>query len=226
MKPENSQTTNQPSKRPSRSGTLVPVLSLVLFAALAAAFIAATEQLTREQIAENEAAQILKELGALLPDGGYDNSPHLDTITLTGAELLGSNEPLPVYRARLGADPVTAILTVIAPDGYVASIKLLVGIRADGTISGVRAIEHRETPGLGDNIELARSDWIRLFDDRSIEDPAPALWLTRRDGGDFDQISGATVTSRAIIAAVRDALVYFAENRDTLFSAPIDEEAP
>lgn len=205
---------------------LTPVLSLVLLAALGAALIAATDQLTRKRVAENEAAQIMKVLGALLPEGGYDNSPHLDVITLTGADLPGDNAVLPVYRARLAGEPVTAILTVIAPDGYVGSIRLLVGIRADGTISGVRALEHRETPGLGDNIETARSDWIRLFDGRSIEDPAPAAWLTRRDGGDFDQISGATVTSRAVIVAVRDSLIYFAENPDMLFSVPIDPEVP
>jgi electron transport complex protein RnfG len=205
---------------------LTPVLSLALLAALGAALIAATDQLTHKRVAENEAAQIMKVLGALLPEGGYDNSPHLDVITLTGADLPGSNAVLPVYRARLAGEPVTAILTVIAPDGYVGSIRLLVGIRADGTISGVRALEHRETPGLGDNIETARSDWIRLFDGRSIEDPAPAAWLTRRDGGDFDQISGATVTSRAVIVAVRDSLIYFAENPDMLFSVPIDPEVP
>ena len=205
---------------------LIPVLSLVLLAALGAALIAATDQLTRERVAENEAAQIMKVLGALLPEGGYDNSPHLDVITLTGAELPGSNAVLPVYRARLAGEPVTAILTVIAPDGYVGSIRLLVGIRADGTISGVRALEHRETPGLGDNIEAARSDWISVFDGRSIEDPAAVAWQTRRDGGDFDQISGATVTSRAVIGAVRDSLIYFTENQDTLFSAPIAPEVP
>ncbi len=204
---------------------LIPVLSLVLLAALGAALIAATDQLTRKRVAENEAAQIMKVLGALLPEGGYDNSPHLDLITLTGAELPGSNAVLPVYRARLAGEPVTAILTMMAPDGYVGSIRLLVGIRADGTISGVRALEHRETPGLGDRIETARSDWIRMFDGHSIEDPPPAVWLTRRDGGDFDQISGATVTSRAVIEAVRDALIYFAENQDMLFSTPTDQEA-
>lgn len=204
---------------------LIPVLSLVLLAALGAALIAVTDQLTRKRVAENEAAQIMKVLGALLPEGGYDNSPHLDVITLTGAELPGSNAVLQVYRARLAGEPVTAILTMIAPDGYVGSIRLLVGIRADGTISGVRVLEHRETPGLGDNIETARSDWIRVFDGRSIVDPPPAAWLTRRDGGDFDQISGATVTSRAVIEAVREALIYFSENRDMLFSTPTDQEA-
>ena len=204
---------------------LIPVLSLVLLAALSAALIAVTDQLTRKRVAENEAAQIMKVLGALLPEGGYDNSPHLDVITLTGAELPGSNAVLQVYRARLAGEPVTAILTMIAPDGYVGSIRLLVGIRADGTISGVRVLEHRETPGLGDSIETARSDWIRVFDGLSFVDPPPAAWLTRRDGGDFDQISGATVTSRAVIEAVREALIYFSENRDMLFSTPTDQEA-
>jgi electron transport complex protein RnfG len=214
----------EPSEKFASMRLLVPVVSLALLAALGAALIAATDQLTRKRVAENEAAQIMKVLDALLPEGGYDNSPHLDVISLTGPELPASNATLPVYRARRAGAPVTAILTVIAPDGYVGSIRLLVGIRADGTISGVRALEHRETPGLGDNIELGRSDWIRLFDGRSIEDPAPAAWLTRRDGGDFDQISGATVTSRAVIAAVRDSLIYFAENRDLLFSEPVDPE--
>ena len=132
-------------------------------------------------------------------------------------------------RADLGGKPVAVLFAVTATDGYAGPIRLLVGVRADGRLSGVRVVSHDETPGLGDRIESRRSEWIFQFDGRSLADPVPAAWAIRADGGDFDQITGASVSSRAVLKAVRDTLVYFADNRDTVLGTgealkPADDE--
>src|SRR5690606_21699180 len=127
-------------------------------------------------------------LATLLPAGSYDNQPAGDRIDVTDAALLGSAEPLPVYRARMAGQPVAAILTVVARQGYVGPIRLLVSMRVDGQVLGVRAVEHQETPGLGDRIDAAKSSWIDSFTGRSLGDPAAARWALRRDGGEFDAI--------------------------------------
>ena len=111
-----------------------------------------------------------------------------------------------------------------ARDGYSGPIRLLVGIAVDGTVTGVRILQHRETPGLGDKIESARSDWVFQFDGRSIGDPVTTGWAIEVDGGEFDQLTGASVTPRAIIKAIRDTLIYFEANRDEIFLAEPSEE--
>jgi electron transport complex protein RnfG len=128
-----------------------------------------------------------------------------------------------VYRALKDAKPVALVMSVIAPDGYSGSIKLLVGINTDGTLSGVRAVAHRETPGLGDAIEEQRSDWVQQFNGASLENPPLDRWKVRKDGGDFDQLTGATITPRAVVQAVRNALLYYRQHRETLFAT--DEQA-
>jgi len=139
-----------------------------------------------------------------------------DTIQVQ-AEALGSDEPLTVYRARKAGEPVAAILTVVAPNGYNGSIRLLVGIRRGGSLAGVRVLSHKETPGLGDAVEAQRSDWLEQFPGRALGDPPLEDWKVKRDGGAFDQLTGATVTPRAIVQAVRRALVYFDEHKQALF---------
>jgi electron transport complex protein RnfG len=192
---------------------------LVGFAVLGAVQVALTWDATEERIAANEQEFLLRSLADVLP-AGYDNAVHEDAITVTDSELLGTPEPVTVYRARRGGRPVAAVLTPTAPAGYSGPIRLLVGIRADGTLSGVRVVAHRETPGLGDKIEVERDDWILGFAGRSLQDPPPARWAVERDGGVFDQFTGATITPRAVVSAVRDALIYFERNRDALFAAP------
>lgn len=192
---------------------------LVGFAVLGAVLVALTWDATEERIAANEQAFLLQSLADVLP-AGYDNAVDEDAITVTDVELLGTPEPVTVYRARRDGRPVAAVLTPTAPDGYSGPIRLLVGIRADGTLSGVRVVAHRETPGLGDKIEVERNDWILEFTGRSLGNPPPARWAVERDGGVFDQFTGATITPRAVVSAVRDALIYFERHRDALFAAP------
>ena len=123
-----------------------------------------------------------------------------------------------VYRARRDGAPVALVLTAVAPDGSSGPIELLVGVNADGTVAGVRVLAHRETPGLGDPIEASRSDWVLAFAGRSLGDPPPAGWTVRRDGGAFDQFTGATITPRAVVHAVRRVLEYVGANQEALYA--------
>lgn len=192
------------------AGAAVVVLAVVALAVDA----------TRDRFQRNEAAQVMKVLRTVLPDGSYDNQPDQDRIFVTAPDMLGSPEPLPAYRARLHGRPVAVVMTVVAKQGYVGPIRLLVSLNADGSVIRVRAVEHRETPGLGDRIEADKSDWMARFAGRSLERPAPERWAVRRDDGEFDQLTGATITSRAVVNAVRDAALYFTAHRAELFERP------
>jgi len=189
-------------------------------AVVAVGLVSVVHDLAQPRVAANQHAQRLAQLTAVLGGVRYDNDPLSDVTLVRDRELLGTDEPLPVHRARLGGAPAALLVTAVAPDGYAGAIRLLVAIGADGRLLGVRVLAHRETPGLGDAIEERRSPWIRIFDGRSLADPPAGRWQVRKDGGDFDQFTGATVTPRAIVAAVRNALVYYGEHRERLFSAP------
>jgi electron transport complex protein RnfG len=220
---------NEPTTTDSPSRLRGAVILIVL-AMLAAALLSTVDRFTAPRIADNIAAERLKGLRAVLPPDSYDNEPHLDIRMVLSPELLGSDEPLPVYRARRGDQPVAAVLTAVAPNGFSGHIHLLVAVDVEGIVTGVRVIEHRETPGLGDRIEARKSDWMLGF--RSLNSAAlltgntqPDEWVLKRDGGSFDQITGATVTSRAALNAVRNAVIYFAAHRQELF-APSSNEQP
>lgn len=186
---------------------------LALVTLVGAALLSLTERAAREEISANEAAALETRLAAVLPD--YDNRPGEDVLTVSAPDALGAPQSR-IYRARRGGKIVAVAMTVVAPDGYAGPIRLLLGILEDGRISGVRVLSHRETPGLGDPIELERSDWILDFDGRSLTDPPPERWRVVRDGGDFDQFTGATITPRAVVAAIHRALEYFEANREQL----------
>lgn len=194
--------------------------ALAVFAAVGVGLVALTEDLTRERIEANERAFLLRSLNDVLPPDRYDNDLFNDTQTVVDEDLLGTGEPVTVYRAFRSGEPAAVILAPVAPDGYSGAIRLLVGIGADGALTGVRVASHRETPGLGDAIEADRSDWIRGFAGRSLGNPPLERWSVRRDGGEFDQFTGATVTPRAVVKAVRNALLYFDAHRDLLFAQP------
>ncbi len=154
---------------------------------------------------------------ALLPAEQLDNNIASDTLSLPASDLLGSEAPTLVYRARLRGEPIAAIFNSIAPDGYSGKIHLLVGVYRDGSLAGVRVIKHAETPGLGDAVEERKSEWIRGFDAKSLGNPDLARWGVKRDGGYFDQFSGATITPRAVVAAVKNTLLYYQQHVDTIF---------
>ncbi len=200
-----------------RSSAITAVI-LFLFAVIGTGLVAVTYDSTSERIAANERERLLRKLHVLVPPARHDNDLFADTLTVRDEILLGTSEPVTVYRARRGGLPVALVMAPVAPDGYSGSIRLLVGINHDGTLSGVRVVTHRETPGLGDAIDEERSGWIYGFDGKSLENPPAARWEVRKDGGDFDQLTGATITPRAIVGAVRRSLLYYREHREALFS--------
>jgi len=199
---------------------VITAIILLLFAVTGTALVVYTFDNTHDRIAANERATLLRKLHHLIPPETHDNILLEDTLTVTGKSLPGPASGVTVYRARMAGQPVALVMTPVAPDGYNGSIKLLVGIRVDGTLSGVRVVAHRETPGLGDAIDETRSDWIHLFDGKSLENPTLERWKVRKDGGDFDQLTGATITPRAIVEAVRQTLLYYRDHQETLFGQP------
>jgi len=204
---------------------IITTIILLLFAISGTALVVYTFDNTRERISANERATLLRKLHQLIPQQQHDNVLLDDTLTIINTPLLGTLEPVTVYRARKAGQPVALVITPVAPDGYSGIIKLLVGINIDGTLNGVRVVAHRETPGLGDAIDEKRSDWIHLFDNRSLQDPPLERWAVRKDGGDFDQLTGATITPRAVVKAVRQTLLYYRDNQDALFAPSAVEQA-
>jgi electron transport complex protein RnfG len=196
---------------------LLSGLFLGLFAVVGTSFVALTEHNTRQTIAQNERRVLLRNLQALLPAEKLDNDIVTDTLLIPAASLLGTENESLVYRARMRGDPVAAIFNSIAPNGYSGKIHLLVGVYFDGSIAGVRALKHAETPGLGDALEIQKSRWILDFDGKSLNNPSAGKWLVKRDGGVFDQFTGATISPRAVVQAVKNTLLYYQQNTDTIF---------
>jgi electron transport complex protein RnfG len=209
------------ARRAGRSAVVLAVAAI-----LAVGLVAVVHDRARPQIEASRHAEQLRQLTAVLGDVAYDNDPLADTLFVRDLEYLGTAEPMAVHRVRRGGQPVAVLLNAVAPDGYAGALRLLVAIDAQGRLIGVRVLEHRETPGLGDFVEERRTNWIRQFDGRSLDAPPPARWQVRKDGGDFDQYTGATVTSRAVTHAVRDALAYFARHRAQLLVEPPSPAAP
>jgi electron transport complex protein RnfG len=198
--------------------SLITAVILCLFAVTGTSMVAFIYGQTRDRIAANEREALMRKLNVLIPRDRYDNKLFEDTIQVRDQTLLGTDEPVTVYRARLGGKPVALVITPVAPDGYSGTIKLLVGIAVDGTLTGVRVTAHHETPGLGDAIEEERSDWIYGFNGKSLDHPPLDQWRVKRDGGAFDQLTGATITPRAIVKAVKNSLLYYREHRAELFA--------
>lgn len=200
-------------KHSAKAGVL-----LAAFALAGGSLLALTYSSTHERIAQNEREFTLRSLNQIVNAQRYDNDLFNDLVMVHDRELLGSKDPVEVYRARKDGRPVAAIIASTAPDGYNGAIHLLVGVNTDGSLAGVRITGHRETPGLGDGIEVERSNWVLAFDGLSLGQPEISGWQVKRDGGEFDQFTGATITPRAVIKAVKNTLIYFAAHKDELFS--------
>ena len=213
MSPSNTQTKN----------ILITALLLMSFAVLGAALVGLTFIQTEDDIKHNEKITLLRKLNNIIPSETYDNDLLLDTIALKPSSLLATTEESPAYRARKNKQNIAVVFSSIAPNGYNGSIYLLVGINANGTLAGVRVVKHRETPGLGDVVSVTHSNWILGFNNKSLSNPNEKGWKVKRDGGEFDQFTGATITPRAVVKAVHNALLYFDQNQDMLFSIPADK---
>jgi Na+-translocating ferredoxin:NAD+ oxidoreductase subunit G len=190
------------------------ILVLVLIGVIASVALIAT--ITRERIAANERSWFVAHLDALIPTSLRDNDLYADAITVSHVELLGAASTM-IYRARHGDTPVGAVIQAIAPDGYGGPIELLIAVDYQGAVLGVEILRHSETPGIGDGFAPHRTDWLRALVGRSLDRVQPKRWTIRKDGGEFDQFSGASVTPRAILKAVRQALEYYASHREEIF---------
>jgi electron transport complex protein RnfG len=210
----------------TRGNVWKTLVLVALVASGAGVLVTTSHELSKDRIAENERARLLASLNSVLDPALQDRGLVPTRLTVTDAELLGTSAPIDVFVATEDGRPAAAILTPIAPDGYNAPIRLLVGLSPTGVLTGVRVVAHRETPGLGDLIEIRKSNWIRQFDGKSLGDPPIELWAVKKDDGAFDSITGATVTPRAVVKAVRNALLYFERHRDELFAAAAGGETP
>jgi len=193
---------------------------LALTALFAATLLAGVYALTRQAISDAEQQARLQALALVLPPDRYDNDPLADQITVLAPGWPGSDAPMTVWRARRAGEPTMLAIEAVAADGYAGSIELLISVDTSGHIGAVRVTRHSETPGLGDAIEMRRSDWISRFAGKGLQQPPPARWKVRKDGGDFDQFAGATITPRAVVAATRRVLQLLERRGAALYAEP------
>jgi electron transport complex protein RnfG len=193
-------------------------ITLVAFAFVGTALLAYVFDITRVPIEASEKEARLALFKQILPESTYDNDLLKDRVEIAPNEQLGNRQATVANIAKLNGKTAGVILEAIAHDGYAGDIKLLIAIRADGTISGVRVLAHKETPGLGDYIDIAHGNWIKLFNDESVNKTAPEQWQVKKDGGKFDYMVGATITPRAIVKAVLKALQFYELNKQALFA--------
>lgn len=202
--------------------TLKTAITMIAFAFVGTALLAYIFEITRAPIEASEKEARLALFKQILPESAHDNDLLKDTVEIAPSELLGNALPSEANVAKLNNKIAGVILEAIAHDGYSGDIKLLIAIRADGSISGVRVLAHKETPGLGDYIDVLHSNWIKLFNDESLSKTAAKQlieteWHVKKDGGKFDYMVGATITPRAVVKAVFKALQFFEANKQTLF---------
>ncbi|WP_444903869.1 electron transport complex subunit RsxG [Microbulbifer sp. CnH-101-E] len=201
---------------------------LTLFALVTAGTLAVTQITTREPIERAIRAASAKALLEIIPLDRHSNDLLVDTypIPKTYWNQLGLSQGGDINLARGKDGKISAVIVpAVAPDGYSGPIKMLVGVNRDGTIAGVRVTSHSETPGLGDKVELKKSDWILQFDGLSLKNPPSSEWRVQKDGGVFDQFTGATITPRAVVAEVHQVLEFVAKNHQQIFSAPVSKRA-
>ena len=191
-------------------------LGLGLFAIMTAGLIAITQQLTKDTIADNIVRAQLAAFNEILPADRYDNELHTDIAELAPDKLLGTQENSHIYLARNAGEVEAIIFETIAVGGYNGNLSLLVAIDKNGIVTGSRVISHKETPGLGDKVELKKSPWILSFAQKTLGKTSDKDWQVKKDGGQFDQFTGATITPRAVVRAVKNTLLYFEEHKTSL----------
>ncbi len=198
-------------------------VTLAVIGAICTALVAFTYQSTAQRIEDNEKAWLERSLQPALSGLFYDSGVTESKIILPPPHDLPGSDAAIVYRVYAESEPVAALFVISARDGYAGPIRILVGIDTTGEVTGVHVLEHRETPGLGDRVESGKSDWVQQFNGRSLLEPEPPGWRIKSDGGQFDQLTGASVTPRAIIKAVKETLLYFDLHTDEIFANPPSE---
>lgn len=193
-------------------------IALGIFALIATGMVAGFHALTDQRILQSQQQSLTESLNSLVPSSRYNNDLLHDTLSIQNNDLLHLEQPETVFRARKNGLPIAVIFPVIAPDGYSGKIRLLVAINTKGELAGVRVLAHKETPGLGDAIDIDKSSWILDFNDKSLLSPTDDGWHVKKDNGVFDQFTGATITPRAVVKAIHNALLYYQLHQQTLFS--------
>ena len=192
--------------------------AMIIFSLLASTALSISYFVTKTPIEESDARAKRIFLNQVIPSNLYDNNLVKDTISVEPNPLIGNKKNIDIYRAKKNNQVIAVIIETIAPDGYSGEIKTLVGLDQEDKILGVRVITHKETPGLGDYIEIEKSQWIKNFDLRSLDKMTEKEWAVKKDGGDFDYVSGATITPRAVIKSTYKSLLYAKENKKRLFA--------
>ncbi|AJY46788.1 electron transport complex subunit RsxG [Martelella endophytica] len=190
------------------------------FSVVGAALLGSGFAATEEAVQNRQREDLLSSLSLVIPPAMHDNDIVADSFVLA----LGDGRTLTVYPAREKA-VIQAVAYEVTGQGYGGAIRILMGIGADGTILGVRVLQHAETPGLGDRVEAAKSDWIEAFSGTSLTNVSASGWAVRKDGGRFDQFSGATITPRAVVKAVHEGLEFFQIHRDALTAMPMENQS-
>ncbi|CAH0533064.1 Ion-translocating oxidoreductase complex subunit G [Vibrio stylophorae] len=193
-------------------------LLLGLFALASTAVVSLTYLLTKDAISVQQEKQLLKVLSQIVPASSHDNNLY-QSCTLASDSSLGK-QPMPVYRALKAGQANGAALEVVAPDGYNGDIHIVVALDNAAKITGVRILGHNETPGLGDKIDLKVSNWVLSFDGMTVVGEADSRWAVRKDGGQFDQFTGATITPRAVVGAVKRAVIYYQKHQAEIATWP------
>ena len=193
--------------------------AMIIFSLIASTALSISYFITKSPIDQSDAKAKRVFLNQVIPANLYDNNLVKDTISIEPNPLLGNKKNIDVFRAKKNNRVIAVIIEVIAPDGYSGEIKTLVGIDQENKILGVRVISHKETPGLGDYIEIDKSQWIKNFDLMSLEKISEKKWAVKKDGGDFDYVSGATITPRAVIKSTYKCLLFSKENKKRLFAS-------
>ena len=189
------------------------------FALVTTSIIALTFGFTKQRIEDAKERQLLTTLNQVVAPAMHDNELHTDCIIVAPNELLGS-KPQRIFRSRLAGVNTALIIETTAPDGYSGAIDLVVAIDLQNTVLAARVVGHKETPGLGDKIELRVSDWILSFTNAEYDEQRDTRWSVKKDGGQFDQFTGATITPRSVVNAIKNAAIYGQSNIQTLFSEP------
>lgn len=191
-------------------------LILTAFAAVCTLLVSATYVATRPIIAHQAQLNILNQLKQVLEPELYDNVP-VENCALVSDTLITGGPQKTIYRATLNGEPSVVIIQTETKQGYNGLIEIMASVTADGTVKGVRILSHQETPGLGDKVELAKSNWVLSFNNQHVQEAQDRNWFVKKDGGKFDQFTGATITPRAVVNQLRQAVWYTQQNFAALF---------
>ncbi len=197
---------------------------LFIFVIIFTGLLSAAYQWTKPALEASAAEEKMKLIDEVLPRSEYDNALLQDSQSLPPTPELGLSEASTIYLARKAGLPVAAVFEAVAPDGYAGKVRLIIALRADGQVAGVRVTQHKETPGLGDYVEVKKDKnkarpWITQFNGMALAQVPDKEWKVKKDGGRLDYYAGATVTPRAVSKAVFKAVKWFDGQREQLFSA-------